>query len=119
MERLMPHAGSDHKLALLHVQPAQRLNSIDVDKVMGTRQAERHGGTEALPPGKHAPVVRRVFSQHGKRLLNRLRRVIAERGGLHRYTRREKSRVLLITLYRAETLPRRCRLAELRLPLGC
>src|SRR5262249_10132157 len=33
--------------------------------------------------GEHAPVVWRIFGQHGKRLLDRLRRVIAERGGFH------------------------------------
>jgi hypothetical protein len=83
VKRLMAHARADHEPAILHGKLAERLDAVDVDEMVRTRQAKRHRRHEALSAGQHAPVVRRMFGQQDERLLDRLRRVILERGGLH------------------------------------
>ena len=59
LERRVPHGRADAKLPAFDGEPRQLRHAIDVDEVFRPRQAERHGGHEALPAGQHAPVVGR------------------------------------------------------------
>ena len=58
--------------------PVERLDAVDVDEMRRLRQPERHGRNQALAAGEHAAVVRRNLGQNRNRLIDRLRRVIAE-----------------------------------------
>ena len=83
MERRMPHAGADAKLAVLDRQALERGDAVDVDEMRRPRQAECHDRHQALAAGQDAAVLRRHLGQQRDGFVDRLRCVIAERGGLH------------------------------------
>src|SRR5581483_3278146 len=72
------------ELAAFDGEPVERGDIIDVDQMGRFRKPERHGRNEALPAGQHAAVVAGDFREQRDRLVDRLRRMVAKRSGLHR-----------------------------------
>ncbi len=84
MKRRVAHAGADDKLAVGDREAIERRDAVDVDQMRGLGEPERHGRHQALAAGEHAAVLRRHLGEQRDRLVDRFRRVIAERRRLHR-----------------------------------
>ncbi len=80
----MPHAGADRELAVRRRDLAQPVDAVDVDQMRRPRQPERHDRHQALAARQHAAIVGRDLRQRRDRLIDRLGRVIAKGGRLHR-----------------------------------
>ena len=61
----------------------QLSDAVEVDEVIEAGQAQGHHGYQALAPGQHLGVLPEV-AQEGHGVGQRLRRVVLERGRLHR-----------------------------------
>ena len=84
VEGRVAHAGADRKLIPIEDKTIQPFDAVDIDEMGRARQAKGHGRHQALAPGEHAAVVGRYFGEEGHGFVDRFRRVIAERGRLHR-----------------------------------
>ena len=82
-ERRMAHRGADEQPAVLHREPVEAGDAVDVDQMARPRQAERHGGHQALPAGQHAAVIGCELGEQRDGFLDGFRRVILEWRGLH------------------------------------
>ena len=80
----LPHQRLHRDAAIPFVNPVQTLDPVDVDQMLGPREAEVEQRDERLAAGQHLRVLER--GQHRARLVDRGRRVVLERGGLHRYS---------------------------------
>ena len=77
------HRGADEQPAVLHRKPVEAGDAVDIDQMARPRQAERHGGHQALPAGQHAAVIGCELREQRDGFLDGFRRVILEWRGLH------------------------------------
>ena len=84
VERGMPHAGADAKLAIGNFEAFERRDAIDIDKMARLGEPECHGRNQALAAGQHPAILRRHLGEQRDGFVDCFRRVIAERRRLHR-----------------------------------
>ncbi len=84
VESRMTHAGADGELAARNGDAVERFDPVDVDEVRRLGEPERHRRHETLAAGKDAAIVAGHLRQQGDRLVDGLRRVIAEGRRFHR-----------------------------------
>jgi hypothetical protein len=83
LKRRVTNARADDQPAIADGERGELFDVIDINEMGGPGEPEGHGRNQALTAGQHAAVLRTKFSESRQRLGERLRRVIAERGGLH------------------------------------